>query len=52
MLLDAGGDDDDRPEHVYLSDFGLSKEMLRSIGPTPSGLFVGTMDYISTGADL
>jgi serine/threonine protein kinase len=46
MLLDAGGDDD-RPDHVYLSDFGLSKEMLRASGPTPSGLFVGTMDYIS-----
>ena len=46
MLLDAGGDDD-RPDHVYISDFGLSKEMLRASGPTPSGLFVGTMDYIS-----
>ncbi|HEY3907002.1 MAG TPA: serine/threonine-protein kinase, partial [Streptosporangiaceae bacterium] len=46
MLLDASGDDD-RPDHLYLSDFGLSKEMLRASGPTPSGLFVGTMDYIS-----
>src|SRR6185437_11292624 len=46
MLLDAGGDDG-RPDHVYISDFGLSKEMLRASGPTPSGLFVGTMDYIS-----
>jgi serine/threonine protein kinase len=45
MLLDSG--DDDRPDHLYLSDFGLSKEMLRASGPTPSGLFVGTMDYIS-----
>ncbi len=46
MLLEAGGDGD-RTDHVYLSDFGLSKEMLRASGPTPSGLFVGTMDYIS-----
>ena len=46
MLLDAGGDDD-HFDHVYISDFGLSKEMLRASGPTPSGLFVGTMDYIS-----
>ena len=36
-----------RPDHVYLSDFGLSKGALSSVGLTGSGLFLGTPDYIS-----
>jgi serine/threonine-protein kinase len=32
------------PEHAYLSDFGLSKEM-SSTGLTASGQFLGTPDY-------
>jgi serine/threonine protein kinase len=36
-----------RPDHVYLSDFGLSKGALSSVGLTSSGLFMGTPDYIS-----
>jgi serine/threonine protein kinase len=36
-----------RPDHVYLSDFGLSKAALSSVGLTGSGLFLGTPDYIS-----
>ena len=36
-----------RPDHVYLSDFGLSKGALASVGLTGSGLFLGTPDYIS-----
>jgi len=42
MLLDVR---QGRPAHVYLSDFGLSKEALGSIGLTGSGQFLGTVDY-------
>ena len=42
MLLDSGGD---RRDHVYLSDFGLSKSSLAGSGLTASGLFLGTLDY-------
>jgi serine/threonine protein kinase len=34
-----------RPDHVYLSDFGLSKGSLTSSGLTGSGQFLGTVDY-------
>ena len=34
-----------RPDHVYLSDFGLSKAWHGSTGLTGSGLFLGTVDY-------
>ena len=46
MLLDAtsGGG---RPDHVYLSDFGLSKGSLQTSGLTGTGTFLGTLDYIS-----
>jgi serine/threonine protein kinase/DNA-binding beta-propeller fold protein YncE len=46
MLLDAaassGGAD-----HVYLSDFGLSKQSLSSSGLTGTGQFLGTLDYVA-----
>jgi serine/threonine protein kinase len=41
MLIDARPD---RPDHVYLSDFGLSKGA-RSTGLTGTGQFLGTVDY-------
>jgi serine/threonine protein kinase len=41
MLVDARPG---RPDHVYLSDFGLSKGV-SSAGPTRSGQFLGTPDY-------
>jgi YVTN family beta-propeller protein len=44
MLLDVGPG---RPDHVYLSDFGLSKGSLAASGLTGSGQFLGTLDYIS-----
>jgi len=44
MLLDARPG---RPEHVYLSDFGLSKTALASSGLTGTGQFLGTLDYIA-----
>ena len=34
-----------RPDHVYLSDFGLSKGAQSSLGLTRSGQFLGTLNY-------
>jgi serine/threonine-protein kinase len=42
MLLDVRAG---RPDHVYLSDFGLSKAWQGSAGLTGSGMFLGTLDY-------
>jgi serine/threonine protein kinase/Tol biopolymer transport system component len=42
MLLDVRSG---RPEHVYLSDFGLSKAALAGSMLTGTGLFLGTLDY-------
>src|ERR1022692_3106624 len=46
MLLGAvaGGG---RPDHVYLADFGLSKQALAMAGLTQTGQFVGTLDYMA-----
>ena len=46
MLLDAtaGGG---RQDHVYLSDFGLSKQSLAQTGLTSQGQFLGTLDYVA-----
>src|ERR1022692_4830122 len=35
------------PDHVYLSDFGLSKHALATAGLTQTGQFVGTLDYMA-----
>jgi serine/threonine protein kinase len=35
------------PDHVYLSDFGLSKQSLSSAGLTLTGQFMGTLDYMA-----
>jgi DNA-binding beta-propeller fold protein YncE/tRNA A-37 threonylcarbamoyl transferase component Bud32 len=45
MLRDAAGED--QPDHVYLSDFGLSKHWLSSSTLTSQGEFLGTMDYVA-----
>ncbi len=42
MLVDVGPG---RPEHVYLSDFGLARGMSSLGGPTLAGQFLGTPDY-------
>ena len=42
MLLDARPG---RPDHVYLSDFGLSKGVVTSVWSTRSGQFLGTPGY-------
>jgi serine/threonine protein kinase/DNA-binding beta-propeller fold protein YncE len=41
---DAGGD---HPDHIYLSDFGLSKHGRSTSQLTSYGEFLGTMDYVS-----
>src|SRR3954471_4716607 len=40
VLVDLDG-------HVYLSDFGLAKQMLTRGGETASGQWVGTLDYVA-----
>jgi serine/threonine protein kinase/DNA-binding beta-propeller fold protein YncE len=46
ILLDASSGAG-RPDHVYLCDFGLSKGSLQASGLTGTGIFLGTLDYIS-----
>jgi len=36
-----------RSEHVYLSDFGLSKKTLAGVALTATGQLVGTLDYVA-----
>ena len=42
MLVDVGPH---RPEHVYLSDFGVARGVVSSSGLTEAGQFLGTPDY-------
>ena len=44
MLMDARAG---RPDHVYLSDFGLSKPALAATSLTGPGQFLGTLDYVA-----
>jgi len=37
----------DHPDHLYLSDFGLSKQRLSSAPLTLTGQFMGTLDYMA-----
>ncbi|MFG2139700.1 serine/threonine-protein kinase [Streptomyces sp. NPDC048650] len=46
-ILVAEGTDTDRPEHAYLTDFGLTKKSLSLTGFTSVGQFVGTLDYVA-----
>ncbi|MEV4442031.1 serine/threonine-protein kinase [Streptomyces sp. NPDC049577] len=46
-ILVAEGTDPDHPEHVYLTDFGLTKKSLSLTGFTSVGQFVGTLDYVA-----
>ncbi len=46
-ILIAEGTDTDHPEHVYLTDFGLTKKSLSLTGLTTVGQFVGTLDYVA-----
>jgi serine/threonine-protein kinase len=40
-------DERDGGRHVYLTDFGLSKQMDATSGVTATGAFVGTLDYVA-----
>jgi YVTN family beta-propeller protein len=42
LLEERGG-----KRHVYLTDFGLTKQIGSSSGVTASGAFVGTLDYVA-----
>jgi serine/threonine-protein kinase len=42
VLVDAR---EDRPDHVYLSDFGVSKRSVSAAALTGVGVFLGTPDY-------
>ncbi len=46
MLLEAAPGAD-RPDHVYLSDFGLTKTSLAASGLTATGQFMGTVEYVA-----
>ncbi|MDF3142629.1 MULTISPECIES: serine/threonine-protein kinase [unclassified Streptomyces] len=46
-ILVSRGTDSDHPEHVYLTDFGLTKKSLSLTGFTSVGQFVGTLDYVA-----
>ncbi|MFF5184637.1 serine/threonine-protein kinase [Streptomyces sp. NPDC000345] len=46
-ILVSQGTDSDHPEHVYLTDFGLTKKSLSLTGFTTVGQFVGTLDYVA-----
>jgi DNA-binding beta-propeller fold protein YncE len=46
MLLEAA-QAPDRPDHVYLSDFGLTKTSLAASGLTATGQFMGTVEYVA-----
>ena len=46
MLLEAAPGTD-RPDHVYLSDFGLTKTSLAASGLTATGQFLGTVEYVA-----
>lgn len=46
-LLLAAPERDGEPDHVYLSDFGLSKQSYSSASLTLTGQFLGTIDYMA-----
>src|SRR5919198_2281927 len=46
VLLASGGGVE-RTDHVYLADFGLTKQALSVSGVTATGQFVGTIDYVA-----
>jgi serine/threonine protein kinase len=46
-ILIASGAGREDPDHVYLTDFGLTKRSSSLSGLTSSGHFIGTMDYVA-----
>ena len=46
-ILIASGTGREDPDHVYLTDFGLTKRSSSLSGQTTTGRFIGTMDYVA-----
>ena len=46
LLIERGSDDED-PDHVYLTDFGITKHLMSRSGLTSTGQFLGTIDYVA-----
>jgi serine/threonine-protein kinase len=46
-ILVASGAGPDYPDHVYLTDFGLTKRSTSQSGITTAGHFLGTVSYVS-----
>jgi serine/threonine-protein kinase len=46
LLIERGSDDED-PDHVYLTDFGITKHAMSRSGLTATGQFLGTIDYVA-----
>ncbi len=46
-VLIVSGKGPDRPDHAYLTDFGLTKHRGSETGVTRAGSFMGTLDYIA-----
>jgi len=46
LLVEPGVDDEDS-DHVFLADFGITKHALSRTGLTPTGQFMGTLDYVA-----
>jgi serine/threonine protein kinase len=46
LLIERGNDGTD-PEHVYLTDFGITKHLEGRTGLTSTGAFMGTVDYVA-----
>src|ERR1700742_925707 len=48
ILVERAEDNDD-PDHVYLSDFGITKHVTSKSGLTSTGQLMGTIDYVAPG---
>jgi serine/threonine protein kinase len=46
-ILIASGAGREDPDHVYLTDFGITKRASSLSGLTGAGQFIGTMDYVA-----
>ena len=46
LLVERASDNED-PDHVYLTDFGISKYAMSRTGLTATGQFLGTIDYVA-----
>jgi serine/threonine protein kinase len=46
ILIERSAEEDE-PDHVYLTDFGISKHVASRSGLTATGEFLGTIDYIA-----